>query len=295
MRIQKRTLALIAIPAAAIAWAAFRPELLFVDQKANDTAPVATQLTTLSSGDFTGYAHETTGKATLLKADGKTILRLTGFATSNGPDVRVYLVKGAKSDKEGVEKNGYLDLGTIKGNKGDQNYTLPAGTNLGEYGAVAIWCKRFAVDFGGTTLVKPVAATLGTERATNSFGATVSFASFGADVTVTSGKFGGKMGGTAAIIETNGKRFLQIIGAKAPAGTRVLLLKAETVTSAGVSKVPKIDLGALRVGGRAQSFPIDREVDAWLYRNVSLWSGGKSFAIAPLRSAQERAPKLQQL
>ena len=275
----KRVLALAAVaalPVLAIGWAAFRPELLFVNSTANEAAPTAKQTTTIATGTFEGYAHETTGKATLLKADGKTVLRLTGFATSNGPDVRVYLVKGSGSDKASVDRNGYLDLGTIKGNQGDQNYAVPAGTNLDQYGAVAIWCKRFAVDFGGATLDRPVAAVK----------PTIKFASFGGEVTVTTGKFSGGYG-KATFLESNGKRFLQVAGGKAPVGTRVLLLNTETVTNAGVAKTAKLDLGAIRAGKGPQRFPIAKDVDAWLYRVVSLWNG-KSLAVAPLRSAQER-------
>src|SRR5262245_7710728 len=60
-------------------------------QKAAQAAPVAT-------GSFTGLAHKTTGKAILLRtADGGHVLRLENFRTSNGPDVRVYLVQGTNA------------------------------------------------------------------------------------------------------------------------------------------------------------------------------------------------------
>ena len=41
----------------------------------------------------------------------------------------------------------YLDLGSIKGNHGEQNYAVPAGTDIGRYRSVVIWCKRFSVGF----------------------------------------------------------------------------------------------------------------------------------------------------
>src|SRR5262249_40935148 len=50
------------------------------------------QPATVATGNFTGIAHKTTGKALILQtADGGHVLRLENFHTSNGPDVRVYL------------------------------------------------------------------------------------------------------------------------------------------------------------------------------------------------------------
>src|SRR2546425_9005105 len=47
----------------------------------------------LAGGRFHTNAHETHGLATIYRlSDGHRVLRLTQFATSNGPDVRVYLL-----------------------------------------------------------------------------------------------------------------------------------------------------------------------------------------------------------
>src|SRR5260370_33719084 len=48
---------------------------------------------TLETGKFHGKVHATSGRATVYQeADGKLVLRLTKFKTSNGPDVHVILV-----------------------------------------------------------------------------------------------------------------------------------------------------------------------------------------------------------
>src|SRR5260370_6627874 len=48
---------------------------------------------TLETGKFHGKVHATSGRATVYQeADGKLVLRLTNFKTSNGPDVHVILV-----------------------------------------------------------------------------------------------------------------------------------------------------------------------------------------------------------
>jgi len=51
-----------------------------------------------------------------------------------------------------VEKAGFVDLGVIKGNIGDQNYALGSDLDLAKYCAMSIWCKRFSVNFGAAAL-----------------------------------------------------------------------------------------------------------------------------------------------
>lgn len=47
---------------------------------------------------------------------------------------------------------GFVSLGRLKGNIGAQNYELPAGTDLGRYHSVVIYCQRFHVVFATATL-----------------------------------------------------------------------------------------------------------------------------------------------
>jgi hypothetical protein len=136
------------------AWYAFRPERLLINQKVNEQFPTASAAANLASGQFHSGAHETKGMATVFQlADGKKTLRLTNFETSNGPDVHVYLVAAQDAkDNDTVTKAGFVDLGSLKGNIGDQNYDLPANADLAKYRAVTIWCKRFSVNFGTAPL-----------------------------------------------------------------------------------------------------------------------------------------------
>jgi hypothetical protein len=112
--------------------------------------------TALSTGKITGLAHKSSGEATVFRtADGGHILRLRDFKTSNGPDVRVYLVKGTNAANSDFIKAGgdnFVDLGPLKGNIGNQNYTIPANVNLDEYKSVSIWCRRFRVNFAAAPL-----------------------------------------------------------------------------------------------------------------------------------------------
>jgi len=151
----------IAIPVAAIAllgaWYAFRPERLVVNRSVNEampTAPGASSAQPLESGRFYSILHPTEGTATIYQmGDGTRVLRFTSFSTSNGPDVHVYMVAADDAkDSATVEKAGFVDLGVIKGNIGDQNYTLGSDLDLTKYRAVSIWCKRFSVNFGAAAL-----------------------------------------------------------------------------------------------------------------------------------------------
>jgi pentapeptide MXKDX repeat protein len=113
---------------------------------------------TLVTGKFHGKVHKTEGRATIYQeSDGKLVLRLTKFKTSNGPDVHVILVAttDAMDDanflKDNTEK---LELGKLKGNEGDQNYEIPAGTDLTKFRTVSIYCQRFNANFGAAPLEK---------------------------------------------------------------------------------------------------------------------------------------------
>jgi hypothetical protein len=112
----------------------------------------------VEAGTFHGKVHKTSGRATIYKqADGRLVLRLTNFKTSNGPDVHVVLIAAKDADddanflKNSTEK---LELGSLKGNEGDQNYDIPAGTDLDKFQTVSIYCERFNANFGAAPLKK---------------------------------------------------------------------------------------------------------------------------------------------
>jgi Electron transfer DM13 len=142
------------------AWLAFRPEKLFINQKVNEAAPFAadSEQQPVYTGKLEGKIHQTSGRATFYKsADGRQYLRLSDFITSNGPDVHLLLVRADDKalNQEIVEDDlDSVELGTLKGNQGDQNYDLPAAADLNKYQAVAIYCERFHAIFGIARLEK---------------------------------------------------------------------------------------------------------------------------------------------
>jgi hypothetical protein len=113
---------------------------------------------TLATGIFHGKVHKTSGRATVYQQkDGTLLLRLSGFKTSNGPDVHVILVasKDPADDANFLKSNTErVELGKLKGNEGDQNYTIPPGTDLSKFQTVSIYCERFDANFGAAPLEK---------------------------------------------------------------------------------------------------------------------------------------------
>ena len=157
MNTRKLLIGTAAVIGAGAVWFLFRPELLFINKSVNESLPgvesASASTMELAAGKFRGIAHETKGMAAIYEVGGKRILRLTDFETSNGPDVHVLLVAAADpKDNDTVKKAGFLDLGSIKGNQGDQNYELPADVDLARFSSVVIWCDRFNSAFGAAPL-----------------------------------------------------------------------------------------------------------------------------------------------
>jgi hypothetical protein len=145
----------------ALAWYAFRPELLFINKTVNEEFPAGAVMASIdrgpiavARGSFKSVAHETRGSASIYQlADGKRTLRLTQFETSNGPDVHVYLTAAeVEKGNDSIKQAGFIDLGSLKGNKGDQNYDIPAEIDLNKFRNVTIWCRRFGVNFATAVL-----------------------------------------------------------------------------------------------------------------------------------------------
>ena len=151
-----------------VAWWLGSP--LFINNKVEEAFPVSGQQTTqqtavaitpisVASGSFRDgdSFHKGSGKAGIYQVDGGTfVLRFEDFNVTNGPDLHVYLVKNTDPVTSGdVNDGGYLDLGSIKGNQGAQNYPIPVGTDLSQYHSVVIYCQPFHVVFSVASLVTP--------------------------------------------------------------------------------------------------------------------------------------------
>ena len=113
--------------------------------------PVALLTGTFIAGSTPG--DKAGGKATIYRLeDGKPLLRLEDFSTTNGPDLFVVLSSSANPDQDGLKNGAYLQLDALKGNVGNQNYELPADVDLSQYKSVVIWCRAFNIVFGYAAL-----------------------------------------------------------------------------------------------------------------------------------------------
>ncbi len=186
------TIAMVAVAGLLIGLALFQPWRLWVDQTIDEAAPgevagagteqpagtestpnrpeptptVATPApsssspptaTVLATGKLISHEHPTTGRVRIIRtADGDRVLRFDDLATVSGPDLRVWL--SAAPVVEGVKgwrvfaRHDHVELGELKANRGNQNYAIPAGADLGDLTSVTIWCKRFSVSFGAAEL-----------------------------------------------------------------------------------------------------------------------------------------------
>ncbi|MFJ3539244.1 DM13 domain-containing protein [Streptomyces sp. NPDC090109] len=160
--------------AAGLVW--FKPWALWVDETVHEALPSAstpaaaptanpgpsasaTAPVTVARGAFISHEHTTTGTVKIVRlADGTHTLRLEGLDTSNGPDLHVLLsdapVKEGTAGWRVFDDGRYVDLAKLKGNKGDQNYPLPADVDWSKYPGVSIWCDRFDVSFGAAALTR---------------------------------------------------------------------------------------------------------------------------------------------
>jgi hypothetical protein len=164
----------------------FTPWKLFLDRHVNEalpsvafetvpphgtgTAPAATATSTpaaasatrpgsqlLARGELISHEHSTSGTVSLVRRpDGSRILAIAHLNTSDGPDVHVWLSAAPviKGDKGWYVfgKHRHVDLGSLKGNIGNQFYVVPKGTDFTGLTSVSIWCQRFDVSFGAARL-----------------------------------------------------------------------------------------------------------------------------------------------
>jgi hypothetical protein len=103
----------------------------------------------LLTGSFIGVGdgiHDAMGIARVIPVGGgENVLRLEDLVVTNGPDLYVYL----SIDKSAFN---FVYLGRLKANIGNQNYLIPAGTDMTKYDTVLIWCRAFSVLFGSADL-----------------------------------------------------------------------------------------------------------------------------------------------
>jgi hypothetical protein len=112
-------------------------------------APPATTVVTVARAELAGIHHHASGSALLIQlGDGSRVIRLEQLDVEPGPDYFVFVVPGAGRD----HPDGGTRLRHLRGNRGNQNYPVPAGVELARPVTVLIWCRAFAVPVAAATL-----------------------------------------------------------------------------------------------------------------------------------------------
>lgn len=97
--------------------------------------------------------HRGSGGLEILKThEDKVVVRLENLEVVPGPDLLVYLVREADPLFPEDITAGFTSLGTLKGRTGDQNYAVPAGVEIRDWGSVVVWCNTFNVAFAIATI-----------------------------------------------------------------------------------------------------------------------------------------------
>ncbi|MFE0750021.1 DM13 domain-containing protein [Gordonia sp. NPDC058843] len=160
----------VVLVALAIGAVVFQPWLIFVDTEVDDAIPVAVTPTSsvpgqappagpvvISRGTLISHEHSTSGAVSVIEQpDGSRVLAIENLDTTTGPDVHVWLSQGEVVEGFGGWRTAagvpHVDLGMIKGNKGNQIYEIPADVDLGDYPSVFLWCVKFSVSFGAAEM-----------------------------------------------------------------------------------------------------------------------------------------------
>ncbi len=114
----------------------------------------ADELLTVAQGQFAGAdsSHQGSGTATILQQGDNRVLRFEEFMVTNGPDLHVILTKHPAPGGRSDVGEDYIDLGSLKGNMGNQNYEIPSDVDLAAYQGVVIYCVPFHVVFATVTM-----------------------------------------------------------------------------------------------------------------------------------------------
>lgn len=119
------------------------------DDPAPQPAPAPAQNVELAAGTFHGLdGHGGGGAAQVVKlAEGGRVVTFTSFDVDAGPRVIVYL-----TPDESTTSGDVIPLGELKGNRGNQQYEIPASVDLDRYDTVLLWCEPFSVRIAAADL-----------------------------------------------------------------------------------------------------------------------------------------------
>jgi hypothetical protein len=124
------------------------------DKKMDEPMPAVVEPVVVSKGQFqdADSVHRGSGTATIYQLpEGTHVVRFEDFSVTNGPDLHVLLAT-SPSPTGRADLGEYVDLGSLKGNAGNQNYEIPEGIDLAQFQSIVIYCQPFHVVFSVAAL-----------------------------------------------------------------------------------------------------------------------------------------------
>ncbi|MEL8056087.1 MAG: DM13 domain-containing protein [Pseudomonadota bacterium] len=108
----------------------------------------------LPSGDFVRKSKKLKGSYDVVQRDGRTFIVFSDdFRAANGPDLKIFLSPKDVSDATGRNAtDGAINIGVLKSTRGVQEYEVPAGVDLANFGSVLVHCEAYSVLWGGSDL-----------------------------------------------------------------------------------------------------------------------------------------------
>ena len=148
MNIAKTTLAALAIGLSGMA--AYAPALA----EAQSAVSIEQQVDHQTSGDFVRKSKRLKGSWTVEQRGDKTFIVFSDdFRAANGPDLKIFLSPKSVSGATGKNAvDGSINIGELQKTKGTQEYEIPAGVNLSDFGSVLVHCEAYSVLWGGGDL-----------------------------------------------------------------------------------------------------------------------------------------------
>ncbi len=83
---------------------------------------------------------------------GETFVRMVDMKIVPGPNLFVYLVKEPDPLFPEDVTAGFTSLGKLQGLTGTQDYPVPDGVNIDDWGSVVVWCATFKTAFTIATI-----------------------------------------------------------------------------------------------------------------------------------------------
>ena len=117
-------------------------------------AEATVEQTQLPSGALVKKSKKLKGNYEVIQRDGQTFIRFDkDFRAARGPDLKVFLSpKTIKSVTGKTAIDGSINPGDLKSTKGAQEYLVPEGVDLNDFGSVLVHCEAYAVLCGGSDL-----------------------------------------------------------------------------------------------------------------------------------------------